>query len=389
MATKLTPDFVKKAPPPTRDNHIFYDTDVKGFGVRVTAAGAKSFIYNYRNSNGRERRFTIGRYPDWTVTAARQEARELAKAVDRGEDPQGNREFDRAAPTIEDLVKRYIADFLPTKRPRSQVEDLAMINSYILPALKHRKVVEVDHDDVVRLHRQVTNAGKPVRANRTLALLSRMFAIASLPGKNQWRSDNPCKGVTRNPEENRERYLKSDEIARLMKVLIEYPDRESANAIMLALLTGARQGELLSAEWSQFDLVEGVWTKPSSHTKQKRTHRVPLSPEAIELLTAMRDKAPKGEAHVFPGRISDAGNVNIRWHWVNVRRDANIPDVRFHDLRHSFASMLASAGLSLPIIGRLLGHTQHATTARYAHLGDGSLRAATAHVGKLVAGNGK
>jgi integrase len=388
MTTKLTPDFVKKAEPPATGNRIDYDADVRCFGLRVTAAGAKSFVLNYRTSTGRERRYTIGRHPDWSVSAARQEARDLRKRVDRGEDPQGDREFDRTAPTVEDLVERYITEHLPTKRPSSQAEDRSMIQAYVLPELKHRKVVDVDHDDIVALHRKITKAGKPIRANRVIALLSKMFAIATRPGKGKWRDDNPCRGVKRNPEEGRERYLEPAEMGRLMKALADYRDQESANAIMLALLTGARRGELLRATWDQFNLATGRWAKPSAHTKQKRIHHVPLSPVAWQLLQAMREAAPD-ETHLFPGRINTKGEVSIRWAWEQIRDAAGIPDVRFHDLRHSFAGMLASSGLSLPIIGRLLGHTQAQTTSRYAHIANDPLRAATARVGQLVTGNGK
>jgi integrase len=227
--------------------------------VRVTTKGAKAFVLNYRTRSGRERRITIGRHPAWSVSAAREEAKELLRRIDRGEDPLGKRIEDRIAPTVAELAKRYVGEHLPTKRPSSQREDRAMIDGLVLPEMKHLRVAEVTFSDISALHRKITKAGRPIRANRMLALLSKMFSLAVIW---QMRADNPCKGVRRNDEEGRERYLESHEIARLMKALSEYEDQEAANAIMLALLTGARRGELLKATWDQFDLTKGVWTKP-------------------------------------------------------------------------------------------------------------------------------
>src|SRR5262249_14129080 len=148
---------------------------------------------------------------------------------------------------------------------------------------------------------------------------SKMFSLAVRWGM---RTDNPCKGVIANPEQLRERHLSPDEVERLMKALTELPDQEGANVIVLALLTGARRGELLNAKWDQFDLQAGVWTKPSSHTKQKRTHRVPMSPRALELLKAMRANASSAETYVFPTRRK----LGIRFPWERVREAAGLED---------------------------------------------------------------
>ena len=208
-----------------------------------------------------------------------------------------------------------------------------------------------------------------------------MFALAI---KWDWRSDNPARGIEKYLEEKRERYLSQDELARLTAALAEYPNQTAANAIRLLLLTGARKGEALSATWGQLDLEAGVWTKPSAHTKQKKLHRVPLSAPAMQLLSEMKSNAASD--HVFTGRAPGEPLQDIKGAWETIRKAANIEDVRVHDLRHTYASILASAGLSLPIIGALLGHTQPSTTARYAHLYDDPLRKATETVGAIVAG---
>ncbi len=168
----------------------------------------------------------------------------------------------------------------------------------------------------------------------------------------------------------------------LTKALTNHPNQQIANAIRLLVLTGARKGEVLGATWDQFDLAEGVWVKPSAHTKQKRIHKVPLNAPALELLTKMRS-ADDGE-FVFPGGQGNDHLAEIKGVWKVVCEEAGITGCRVHDLRHTYASILASSGLSLLVIGQLLGHTQQATTGRYAHIHDDPLREATNRVGTLV-----
>jgi integrase len=155
----------------------------------------------------------------------------------------------------------------------------------------------------------------------------------------------------------------------------------------LLLLTGARRGEVLSMAWDQIDFEKGTWTKPSSHTKQKATHHVPLSAPALQLLAEMRDGS--SSAYVFPGRDGVGHRVDLKRPWPEVCKAAGIKGLRLHDLRHSFASVAAAGGASLPIIGKLLGHTQPGTTARYAHLDVDPLREVAERVGALIDGAGK
>jgi integrase len=205
----------------------------------------------------------------------------------------------------------------------------------------------------------------------------------------EMRVDNPARGLERNQEEKRNRYLAGDELRRLTEALAAHPNQDAANAIRLLLLTGARRGEVLGATWDQFDLEEGVWTKPSSHTKQKREHRVPLSAAARLLLVEIKASAGSSE-FLFPASRGTTGHLtDIKRAWAAICKLAGLAGVRTHDLRHSYASMLANSGLSLPIIGQLLGHTQPNTTQRYSHLLDDPLRAATERVGAIVAAAGE
>jgi integrase len=378
MAKRLTDRLAKALPLPSSGNRITYDTEIKGFGFRVTAGGARAFVLNYR-VNGRERRYTIGSYPDWSVAAAREEAKRLKREVNKGYDTMGQKHADRTAPTVADLSDRYLSEHAIRKAPRAQRDDRSMIEKLVLPEIGRLKVFEVRREDIDRLHREVSRT-RPIRANRMVQMLSKMFALAI---RWEYRSDNPVKGIHRNPEERRTRYLSADEMGRLTSVLATHENQASANVIRLLLLTGARRGEVMGATWNQFDLEAGTWTKPSAHTKQKKEHRVPLSAPAIQLLSGIRAEAG-ASSHVFPGRKPGEPLTDIKNFWAGVCRKAELEDCRIHDLRHTYASILASAGLSLPVIGALLGHTQPNTTARYSHLFDDPLREATERVGKLI-----
>ena len=347
--------------------------------MRVTAGGARAFILNYR-VGGRERRYTIGGYPDWSVAAAREEAKRLKRLIDRGHDPMGARHDERAAPSMADLADRYMEEHAVRKVLRAQQDDRAMLEKLVIPAIGRLKVHDVRHEDIDRLHQEVSRT-RPIRANRMAQMLSRMFTLAV---RWEYRSDNPVKGLDRNPEPRRNRYLTGEELQRLIAVLATHKNQRCANVIRLLLFTGARRGEVMNATWDQFDLNAGIWTKPSTHTKQKKEHRVPLSAPTIQLLSELKEKSGPSPC-VFPGR-NGRPLTEIKTFWAGVCRMAELRDCRIHDLRHTYASILASAGLSLPVIGALLGHTQPNTTARYSHLFDEPLREAAERVSSALMG---
>jgi integrase len=381
MATKLTDGIVKSLPAPESGEQITYDVDIKGFGVRVTARGARSFLLNYRTRLGRERRFTIGSFPDWKTAAARTEAAELKKLIDRGGDPLGEIQAKRAAPTMAALCDRFETEYLPRKRPSTQKSYRQQIAAEIRPALGRLKVAEVTFADVDAVHRAISRRA-PYRANRCVALLSRMFSMAI-----RWhlRTDNPCKGIERNQEHKRRRYLSAEELARLTIALTGCRDQQSADIIRLLLLTGARRGEVLSARWADFDAGFNAWNKPGATTKQRIDHQVPLSAAARQLLLGVRQRVQADVEWVFPAQ-DGSHRRDVKDAWASICRAANIGGARVHDLRHTYASVLASAGQSLPVIGALLGHTTPTTTARYAHLFDDPLRAATERASAIITG---
>jgi integrase len=305
---------------------------------------------------------------------------EAEAQIDGGNDPLGELELERAAPTIDELADRYIEEHLPRKRPRSRIEDERLL-PIIRTALGRRKVADVVYADIDRLHRSVTKERGPFRANRVLAVLSKMFSLAV---KWRMRLDNPVVGVERNPEPKRERFLSPAELDRLLDALAAEEDSQSANIIKLLLLTGARSAEVLGAEWRQFDLSQGVWVKPHTLTKQASEHRLPLSNEAVELLSGLKARAPKAARFVFPSNSPLKPRASVRHAWDRIREAADLGDMRIHDLRHSHASFLVNAGYSLPIIGAALGHKTPSTTARYAHLVDATVREAARSVGNVV-----
>jgi hypothetical protein len=211
MASKLTDAVIKALPAPAKGSRIFYDEAVKGFGIRVTANGARAFVLNYRTRLGRERRDTIGTFPDWRTGPARTEALDLKKRIDQGGDPLGEIKAGRAAPTVNDLCDRFIAEYLPRKRPTTRKGYTQQIDADIRPGLGRLRVAEVSFADVDALHRSISRRA-PYHANRGLAVLSRMFAMAI---KWRMRTDSPCRGVERNPEHQRRRYLSADELVPL------------------------------------------------------------------------------------------------------------------------------------------------------------------------------
>jgi integrase len=454
MALKLTDTWLRKQAPPSTGDETHWDSEITGFGVRIFApssrrpSGAKSFFVNYR-VDGREKRLTIGSFPDWSVEAARPEAKELRRRIDQGEDPAQQRKTRREAPTVRDLAERYRDEHLPTKAASSQKNDWAMIENDILPAIGDRKVADVHMGDIEAMHRAITAGGRIVRANRILAVASAMFALSLRPreGENApWRDQaqgNPCKGVARNHEEGHERFFSPAELAALGDALANYGENgptPASDCLRFIMLTGCRPGEAMLATWEQFDAEPGFWVKPSAHTKQRKPHRVPLgaaAAELIERIRAEREKTPRRarSEYVFPGQSHGEPIKQLRSTWeavteaasVALWRDAKDPrvaglvadlerslgraprfgeataiaqtagvklppaphDARIYDLRHSYASVGAGGGLSLQIIGRLLGHTQMRTTQRYAHLADDPLREAAAKITAAIAGAGK
>src|SRR5262249_37533635 len=315
----------------------------------------------------------IGPFPRWSVAAAREEAKALRKQIDRGIDIAGDKRERRTAPSVQDLIDRYIADHLPKKSgDKSRKADEKREPAEIGDKLgRHTKVAYIHGGDIADMHRRITESGRPVRANRILAICSKMFSLALVPraGENApWRNaaqGNPCKGIERNHEEAKERFFSQSELTAISDALAKYRGAAAADCVRLIMLTGCRPAEAMQATWEEFDKESGYWIKPTAHVKQRKAHKLPLSPPAIELIDRLRKK--RKSDWVFPGdkRSEHLAALWHVWHFVRkearLGKDARLKDARLYDLRHTFASVGAGGGLSLPIIGRLLGHTQAKT----------------------------
>ena len=387
---QITEKFLKDLKLPERGSKVLYEGGhVPGFGIRVTSAGAIAFILSYR-FNGRAYQRKVARWPESTPTEARNKAFELRKDISKGTDPFAS-ENDQH--TMTELADDYFTEYADAqKRPGSLRNDHSILRNHILPRLGRYRVSAVTHRDVQALHSSLRNT--KVEANRVMALLSKMFALAVDWG---WRADNPTAGIKKYHETPRKDWLTLAQLVSLGRALDEYRDQEAADAIRLLILTGARFSEVVRAEWKQFDLAAGTWTKPAHTTKTNTIETVPLNPNAIEILVRLAEH--RRSQYIFPGE-KQGPRATLRKPWEQVCRVAGLsteyqkkgkrklltrykPMFRVYDLRHSFAAHLASSGLSLHIVGRLMGHTRPETTQRYAHLNDKALRDATNVFGNL------
>lgn len=395
MKIRITQTFATRAKAPDAGHRIYYDSEISGFGLRVTEKGAKSFILNYV-IHGRERRYTIGSLGEYTAETARAKAVELRQSIRDGVDPfdvleqrkQESLSAQARARTLKQLSDAYLEKWAePNKRPGTVYDDRSLLTSVILPALGDLPIGGIKRADITDLHASMKDT--PYRANRALALLHHIFNWAMSDDSGEWTMEkNPVDGIRKYHEEKRDRWLSEDELIRLADALDKYPRqcgkgalsekqrewlqteaRRAMDAIRLIMVTGCRKSEALTAKWTDFDLARGVWTKPSHRTKEKKTEHVALNTQALALLERM-DRT--GE-YLFPGRTG--GNLqDVKTPWASVCKLAKLQGVRVHDLRHSFASHLVSSGVSLPVVGKLLGHSQASTTQRYAHLADNPQR---------------
>jgi integrase len=388
---RLFQKILDRLPRPASGSKLYWGKDeVRGFAVRVTACGTVAFILNYRFQR-RQRRYTLGQHPTMTLAEARTEAHDLYAGIQKGRDPlaarRSSRQLERSAQTMTDLAREYFERYAEkNKRASSLRNDRQMLDVLVLPKLGHLTVASVTKRNIESLHASLR--ATPYRANRVLALLSKMFALAVEWHADDpiWRTDNPAAHIKHFHEEKRERWLDAEELGRLNVALDAAKNQESANAIRLLMLTGARKNEVLSATWPQIDLKRRIWTKPSAHTKQKKEHIVAISEAALEILDKMKRAAGDDDAgFLFPGRKSGDHQHDLKQEWKGLCREAKLSGVRIHDLRHTYASHLISDGVPLAVIGKLLGHTQSQTTERYAHVANEVQRDATNRFGKMIA----
>jgi integrase len=378
---RITETYLESVRAPQSGRLYLRDANPPGFGVTITRGGVKSFVLDYRIFK-RNRRITLGRWPEMTLKDARDAAMEARRSVRQNRDPLWARHQARDTRSVRDLAAEYLEKYATRyKREASVADDRAMIATIVLPRFGNHAVPEITKEHIRKLHSDLS--ATPYRANRVLALLSKMFnlAIEWNSTNSIWRSDNPALGVKKYPEEKRSRWLSRKELGDLLVALDDHPDQKAANAIRLILLTGSRKGEALAAKWEDIDFTNRLWRKPSAHTKQKRDEFVPLNSDATNLLEALARN--RNDNYVFPGRIPGRPLEDLKAHWAVIRATAKLPGVRIHDLRHTYASHLVSSGVPLFTVGKLLGHTQIGTTERYAHIAQEPQRAAAETFGAI------
>jgi integrase len=385
MATaNITKRAVDAAKARKTDTYL-WDRDLHGFGLKVTPAGRKVYLVQYRlgGRKGRTRRVTIGQHGSpWTPTTARTEAKRLLGEVDAGRDPAAERDKAKADKSLGLVVDQFMAEHANKLKPATIEEYQRLVRLYVKPRLENRATGELKRLDIARLHHELSD--KPYQANRVLAFLSVFFNWTEKHGLRPDGS-NPCRHIDKYREGRRERFLSQAELGRLGDALRQ-AERDKAcspwviAAIRLLTFTGTRRNEILTLRWEHVSEEHECLMLPDSKTGRKAIH---LNAPALALLQTI--PRVEGNPYVICGEKAGRHLVNLEKPWRRIRKAAKLDDVRLHDLRHSFASVAASGGQSLVVIGKMLGHSKATTTARYAHLADDPVKAASDAVGRHIA----
>lgn len=387
---------------------VVYDSSLKGFGVRVAPSGTLSWFVEYRpGAGGRrvaKRRMVIGSH-ELTPEQARGAAKEILAKVSLGQDPASDRQSEREMATFREFAERYLAEEAASKlKPGTIANYRIAVRKHAAPKIGTIRLDAITTNDISRLH-QAIGATKPMTANRVVECISSIFRYAATCGIVPI-NHNPTKGIRAFREKRRERFLSNAELARLGEAIREgetvgipyqvdetnprakhapkpenrrtFLDPYAAAALRLLLLTGARLREILNLRWDYVDLQRGLLLLPDSKTGRKS---IVLNLPSMAIL----EKLDRTGEYVITGEHRDRPRSDLNRPWRAVSRRAALPSVRLHDLRHTHASVGAGAGLGLHIIGKLLGHSQPSTTARYAHLADDPLRCASEQIGEQLA----
>ena len=382
---KITKRNVESQAPSNKAIYL-WDGNLSGFGLKILPSGRKTYLVQYRmgGRKGRTRRMTIGVHGTVTTEQARREAKTLLAKVSLGIDPLADKDKAKQAPTTDELLQKFLTEYVDVKLgPRTQVEYHTVIRLKVPKSFRRKYIHEITRRDVAQIHQSMSDM--PTRANKTIMVLSKFFNWCE---EYEYRDNytNPCRHVKKYKEEARQRFLSQEEQERLKQSLITAENDNLATpyaieSIRMLMFTGARLREILDLKWSFINWELGVLSLPKSKTGAKTIY---LNPQALEVLK--RVLRQKDNPYVFCGVKQGQPIINLQKPWRRIRSMANLDDVRLHDLRHTFASVAVMNGMSLPIVGALLGHSKPQTTARYAHLASDPLLEAAELIGRKIAG---
>ena len=402
---KLTDQTVRDLPLPASGNKIFYDAEVKGFGVRVTAKGARSWVVNYRTRDGHERRYTIGAYPDWKATAARAEAKRLKLAVDRGDDPMGEIHAARGATkarkeaeTFAEAVEDYIVREQKGRRQNATAGEIKRVLLKEGAEWHGLPVAEIEARDVRRLCETIRDGDgkvkpRPYLANRMFAYLKTFFGWCAEPGIDKVAA-SPMIGLKLpwQGEATRDRVLSDDELRALWRASDEIAGAAGA-FLKVALLTGKRKGAVAAMRWAEIG-DEGLWSPAADNRRRKankRRHAIPLPSMALAAIEALRP-ATGSAGYVFAGRRGgshlDPGTPLQK----TIQNKSGVADFFFHAARHTVETRLAELGVAPHIRDMILDHAPaRGAGAGYDHHHYGpemrdALERWARHIDKLVSG---
>lgn len=340
----------------------YHDTKIAGLQLRLTATGVKTFSVFRRVRGGDPERVTLGRYPVMSIEQARRLALDASAAMEAGENPAESKRLARGERIFGDLFAEYLERHAkPSKR--TWREDQQRFEQYLRKPLAGKKVSAVDRQAIAAVHSAITRAGHPAVANRVLALVSSIFGWGISTGL---CNDNPARGIKRNQEKSRDRFLQSDELPRFFAALAEELNETIRDYLLISLLTGARRTNVLGMRWVDVSLERGEWRIPL--TKNGTPQTVTLTPEAQEILERRQAANANESEFVFPGPGKTGHLMEPKKGWQRILEKANLADLRIHDLRRTIGSWQAKTGASLAIIGKSLNHKNPATTAIYARL---------------------
>lgn len=379
MATRLTKSLIESARYDSRAGArcVLWDAELSGFGLRVYPSGKKSFVLTYR-VNGRQRFLTLGPYGPLALDAARKLALRRKAEVIEGHDPLADRQAARHALTLREMAALYLERHAKPRKKTWEADE-RRLNRLVLPRLGARPLATITRADLADLHHEI-GATRPHEANRTTALLSKLFECAISWGRLPDNHANPARRIQKFKEAKRDRWVTPEEMPRLLQAIGNERNIYIRGALILYILTGLRRSELLGIRREWIDWSRRELRLPD--TKAGRPHYLPLSGPAMAILRSL--PVEEGNPHLFPGQRPGRPLTELKMAWERVRTLAGVPDVRIHDLRRTAGSWLAQAGHSLHLIGRVLNHSTPSTTAVYARFQSDTVRAALEDHGRRV-----